>query len=343
MKEYEYIVKIIRPGRTYENDNYPFNKLAYLQFWDDVPVKISSFEISCLKGNFRVNIIWEPIIEYIKKTIEPRRHETCVIKKFLETGEIPEPEELNLKILVLDIKEKSDEKNIYQHLFNYVRNILYDLFIIFNLSFPGSLNMYNACIGRNNTDLEYLRLNGITFEDALVECTLNNWPKVDLIPIEKTWNWYKNLKINFRQVAMNRIERALFATLHACKNSATNPINLIWLSHALEALYDTPQNSIVNTLKQRIFLLLGEPVEGRTKISKKINNFYNLRSRFVHGDFETFHPSFNDILDNKIITISDDVISTFDFAYSIILSTFQKLIKNNWKNAMFSESFRGEK
>jgi len=76
-------------------------------------------------------------------------------------------------------------------------------------------------------------------------------------------------------------------------------------------------------------------------VEKKITQFYDLRSQFVHGRMEIPHPSANEILDQSVYKIHDDLLDMSDFAFSLILATIQEHVRNNWREVKFTETFNG--
>jgi hypothetical protein len=132
--------------------------------------------------------------------------------------------------------------------------------------------------------------------------------------------------------------------LHCCLDSIKpygDPTDLVWFAHAMEALYDTPSDAILRTMRDRMFLVLGEPVENSKKIRKLINQFYDLRSSFVHGDYEILKPSWLSLaasieaFDREGSDRSKFLIS------SVVIATLQKMIINNWRGLSFHQIFSG--
>ncbi|MBM7584650.1 hypothetical protein JOC86_001187 [Bacillus pakistanensis] len=140
---------------------------------------------------------------------------------------------------------------------------------------------------------------------------------------------------------MNGTESALFSILNICREGYVSPTQLIWISSALEALYDTLKGQISRTLVDRIELFLGIPENGKKKFKKKIREFYNLRSRFVHGELEIAHPMYKNILDEKFSDYETQLLENCDFGLSIVIATLQKMIKNKWTCINFKEQYFG--
>lgn len=94
---------------------------------------------------------------------------------------------------------------------------------------------------------------------------------------------------------------------------------------------------ISKLLKDRIFILLDTPIENRKGINKKLNDFYNLRSRFLHGDINIDNSINNDILDENASSSLNEIIDSNDIAMSIIISSLQYLIRHDKQELIFKE------
>ena len=225
----------------------------------------------------------------------------------------------------------------------YIEYFLHQVFLALNLSSPGCCTFYGTTIHRDDSPEVWkisLNLNGYSGESYTLSSG-DFWPAISSIPLSDTWNWLQLLNPHMQPIAQTRVEKALFAMLYVSKNNDLNPSRLIWLAHALEALFDTPELGISKALKSRIFLLLGKPVSHSEKIKKAINSFYKLRSSFVHGELDIAHPLGNSTPHQKIDELENRIMSEANLAISIIWATLQLFVCNNWKEIEFSESFVG--
>ena len=225
----------------------------------------------------------------------------------------------------------------------YVEYYLHQVFLALNLSSPGCCTFCGTTINRDNSpDIfsKNLELRGYAGKPFALSSG-NSWPGVSSIPLFNTWNWLQALNPNIQQVAQTKVERALFAMLCVGKESSLNPNRLMWLAHALEALFDTPDLGISKALKDRIFLVLGKPVTHSKKIRQSIDSFYHLRSNFVHGELAIAHPLGNPSLHEEIAGLEARIMEETDLAISIIWATLQLFVRKNWREIEFNESFSG--
>ena len=223
-----------------------------------------------------------------------------------------------------------------------VEQFLHDLFLYMNLAAPGSCDLAGSKFRAKGAEYDdEINLMSWRLESCWNHSLDNGWPKIVYVPLKDVLNWKKSLGIGCRQIANNRTERALFALLHVCKNDRYDPPTLLWLSHALEALFDTPVTLIGTFLQKRIIDFLEVPVAKQKQVKRQCRDFYDLRSSFAHGDLAIAHPFENEILDPSVQTYRPTLGKSIDFATSVCLSTLQKLIVNRWQEVTFTESYEG--
>ncbi len=117
-----------------------------------------------------------------------------------------------------------------------------------------------------------------------------------------------------------------------------NPSLVVWIIQSLESFFGIKSNdSIIRTLKTRIYLHLGNPEQLKV-INRKINEFYDYRSKFVHGDMEILRYGSDKFLRMKSIDeYYSKLIGLNDFGATLIISCLQKMIVTNSKSIEFSE------
>jgi hypothetical protein len=95
-----------------------------------------------------------------------------------------------------------------------------------------------------------------------------NWPYIEFLYLEHTHKWFQKLNLGLKQLASNNIEYSLFSLLNA-SDGKDSPPNILWLTQCIEAIYQSPIESILTTIKRRIYLNLGQP--SHKKVNKRIN------------------------------------------------------------------------
>ncbi|ODA41063.1 HEPN domain-containing protein [Desulfosporosinus sp. BG] len=329
MREHTIIVnqEWLGPISYYEELNDCIEKL-----WGDVFRLFTNFEIVRDKHNFYINIEWDQLrnvvsheLKYSISISEYKKLSNKAKKEYDEQSSMDKKVSLKCKV-------KTPSKNLGTRIVSYYLELFfYELFLVLNLSGPGCCNFSKTNISSNTVRNRFnhqLNLSSNFFENAWDIYFNEKWPIVKCIPLNNSWNWYQSLNIGTKQLANTRIERVLFALMTISKNSIFDATNVIWLAHALEALYGNPQRNIKQLLVERIRMFLKPERKG---IETKIRKFYKYRSCFVHGDLGTKNPINNSLFEfnNEISDYDCRLNSETDFSFAIVLSTIQKLILSN--------------
>jgi Apea-like HEPN len=317
--------------------------------WNDLFEAATEFRFKSSDGEILVTIDWMDAKEYIVKShsqidldkIKTKEDYDAMLSSFEEyrrlksIGAIKDNFEIKFSIY-----NSSDE---YSN-FGYVTNILHQLFLAMNLSIPGSCDFYSAIIrpvvAENDTyEKEIrLRLSGSIIASSTKLIDEMKWPEIHEIPVKIVLQWIEKIGFSKSSFAHSNTERAIFGLLYSCMHEEIEPTALIWLTQALEALFDTPQLGIANTLKERVFLVLEKPNENLKKINKAINAFYDYRSRYVHGEIALPNPMSIRLLDKTLDDFEEELIQHMDFAMILIVASLQKLIIKDSNGFNFSET-----
>ncbi len=241
------------------------------------------------------------------------------------------------------LKNTKDEVDYYLNCQSIAELSLSYVFLALNLASPGCIDFTLAEVKSENYQTGPPTLIGLSAQNLRTSWSWSlkkGWPAIRKLDLEACWKWVQSLNLGFRQIANTNTEKALFAFLNACRYNESPPIQIIWLVHALEAIYDTPQAGIVKTLKNRLYLTLGNPTYN-SKLNRIINDFYDTRSKFVHGESEISHPLKIHQLDTKMRNYKNDFAESVQLGFSTLIATFQKMITNNWTEICFKEEMQG--
>lgn len=311
--------------------------------WRQVSSVFSNILLETDHGLLEINFEWDKHIELI---LEKNNHNAYyTIQNYFRGGFSEEqfteinsqfPEIITLSCCVTFENENLSENIILQ----YIEQVIIQIFLTMNLSMPGSFNCYSLELATKSS-LQIYKFSSSELDAACTDSLTNGWPNIELLNLKQVWDWVQKLKLGSRQIANSRIERALFSILHFCREDQVTPNQLIWVSLALETLYDTPKGQINKILLERISLFLEIPEQNRNTYKKRIRDFYELRSRFVHGDLDIDNPLANTVLDKNIWEYGRVLIDSYNFGISIVIATIQKMIKNQWQSLDFYEKFDG--
>ena len=315
--------------------------LGQSQVWNDAPEALADVTLDFGVGSATFHADWSEVITYLRSDydgwsdIAPQIEHVQYQQSASPTkDDLPAPPKLPVEV--------SGSKTTMNHSHHLVKQYLYTVFLAANLSAPGCAEFWDVTIFReSNNHHDTLFLSSEPLAAAWSSALEAGWPPLSALPLSRSVRWFQSHQIGLRQIASYPIERALYALLYACHGNPPGPTEIIWLTHALEALTNSPVERIAKLLQDRLFLLLGKPEHNKKAVHRRLSDFYNLRSRIVHGDFNIAHPARNDLLERAVIDQYNDFFRHEDFAFSVILSLFQELIRNDWKGVEFSESVSG--
>ncbi|MEP1489000.1 MAG: hypothetical protein ABJL44_18635 [Algibacter sp.] len=245
---------------------------------------------------------------------------------------------IEIKITYDDSKHISNKENIE----NFIITSFIDvLFLCLNLSLPGSMAVRTPIIFHREFKDKINLSAGYLQNSFDVSNKLGGWPDIKVIPLKHVVKWYNSLNIGLKIKAENDIERTLFSLLYFCNDNhfGFNPTLIVWIIQSLESFFGIKSNdSIIRTLKSRIFMHLGKTLQPKI-VNKKINAFYDYRSKFVHGDMEILRYGSDKFLTAD--TINEyyfELIKLCDFGATLIVSSLQKMIINDSNKIEFKET-----
>ena len=233
-------------------------------YWKDFVDTFSEKSFNGPHGNVKISADWHSIVnKFIHKTVE-------------NDGKI---------IVTVSSDSKSFKNEFFKrNLFrNYVELYLNHIFLVVNISAPSTFDLYGVIIGEGSSSINLkLKMSSEVYGFACRNRFMEDsaWPKLCLLPLPTVNTWLESVNFGLRQLSSNRIEKTLFSFLHLANVSDYLYDSIIWLCYALEGLYDTPFTSVKKMLSDRICIVLGQPTRA---IKKKISEFYDIRSDFVHG------------------------------------------------------------
>jgi hypothetical protein len=224
-----------------------------------------------------------------------------------------------------------------------VLSYIQDVFLILNVAAPGSLNLRDCVlIGREKRLDTRLELSSEVFESAWIDSVRSEFPGVHALPLESVVTWFEALDLGARQIAENGVAKALYCLLHLGRDWEFEPTALLWISHALEALYGVPNALSFNFLRDRITLFLDPPVNERKRFAKSLREFYDLRNAFVHGGMSTPRPFASELIDPRLNDFFTTQMDARDFGARLVLASVQQMVARNFKQLQFEERLRGD-
>jgi hypothetical protein len=159
-----------------------------------------------------------------------------------------------------------------------------------------------------------------------------DWPKLQRLDVAQAWQW-ANKHIDFLDSFSGRpTGRAINAFSGLLeKNTADEPMQLVWALIGIEALYVGGKVSIMEQVREKVQSFLGK----QETYKKKIVEMYNFRSRFVHGDLD--FPDLHLIGDGRpaVERFDRELLESITMAVSILAATLQEIIQRDWNGLSF--------
>lgn len=225
--------------------------------------------------------------------------------------------------------------------FFFARALAYDLFLVSNLACPGACNLFSTHLreGKGSDSDTRIGLTSYFFESAAGRPG-REWPTARSLALPQVLEWYDAVHPGVGQVASSPVERALFAVLHLA-DGRVRPESVVWVVHGLEALFSTRPGESAASLFRRLTLLLSPPARSIQSVRRGLNSLYRLRSAFVHGGLPVPHPLQHEVIDRRVVEVTQPIIEATEFGFGLLLAALQVMIEKGWGALEFNEGVRG--
>ena len=302
------------------------------RLWRDVSTDLQSITLHSVAGDrYRICPDWSVVLRAFAKPKQARKR----IEKLC---------------LPVTVHIKSDNKRL-DALFNGAQGAIHlflnHLFLATNISAPGCCNFQGCSILSDHFSYAHDRRMSISLSCEYFHVALwrhkihRQLPPVGFLNFRTVRAWLMANLPPTTQRATTSTQRALFSMCHLCYKDGGGPAGLMWLSHALEALYSTTAGYNVNALQNRATQVLRIAKDKQEKFRKDIRDYYSMRSAFVHGGFKILHPFEDDRFDNSTGMAYDELYEPAIFGFALVLSTIQTMVKRRWSAMTFQERHTG--
>jgi hypothetical protein len=151
---------------------------------------------------------------------------------------------------LVKIKVSSNSRRFPQDTF--ARWYCGDVFVAMNLAAPGCCSIF---VDKSDSFPFPASLYGDGFDLAWIESSQEGWPSIQGVRLEAVWAWVSRIRHTGNSVAQSPLEQVLFCLLRTGLGMFSGPDTLIWLAHAIEAIYGRPSPPF-SVLRERIAALL---------------------------------------------------------------------------------------
>ncbi|AHJ77517.1 hypothetical protein BBB57_21140 [Kosakonia sacchari] len=318
-------------GRT-DEDNWEILELDDILFWENNLKLIKSKCYSHDGCSVNVSANWDILIERLKESY--RKTKDAYSKTPIDYSSFVE-RKVQIPVSV-EIKEENKHSHYISYARFFVDYYLYELFVLMNLARPGVCDFFNLSINDDR-----MMLSSYNFQNAWLNSFNGHFPRLKELPLSDVISWYEEINIGYKQKASLPIEKALFSLIHFC-HSDDNINGIMWIFHALEAIFSTKFGEGFSNLIERISFLLTLNEKERSLLRKNFRLLYDLRSSLIHGGYEIYHPMRYDLMDDSLNDQFSEIYKNLQFGVSVIISCLQVLISNNWYGINIEEKINGK-
>ncbi|WP_248766082.1 hypothetical protein [Pseudomonas protegens] len=223
----------------------------------------------------------------------------------------------------------------------FVERFLYDVFLVMNFSRPGVCDFMNIRIDAGLGTFTKLNLSGGCFESSFHKRLKNIPLSPTILPLDSVANWYRALDLGVSQKAETGVEKALFSVLHICGGNDADVTWVVWVFHALEAIYGTRVGEGFTNLVDRISQLLKLDPRDKNFLKRNMREMYDCRSSFVHGGYKVQHPMRNEVMDDRLNADYNKLLDIMQFGFDLVVLSLQTLITNDWYGIKIEERLSG--
>ena len=242
-------------------------------------------------------------------------------------------ESITEHLLKIEISFKRSLIEIDEHAEIRLNTIISKLALLLNLTYATKIDFLSGVIFSN--EKQYLGKTDIVLNSLAFayEHAINiGWPKLDGLNLQDTIAWYNLNSLHTDNNSRNKLQRAINSFSYQFSNILESESSILfWTMLGIEALLAEGNSSIINQIKVKSSLILGEPSEYK----KKLDKLYNYRSRFVHGDID-FPAKFSSDYDN----FEEEYYDYLHFASSILIALIRSLIADNKSEFNFHYSLK---
>ena len=295
---------------------------AVLQMWEDVHALLSQQSAVFVVGReptewFGVSVDASGVVGSLKAQLERR------------TPPIPhlEPEEPE-RGLTLQLDVTCSGTSVSDDMFPTDR-FVEQLFLACNLAEPGSC----AFTGPESV---------ISLDPALIDgaCRLGRlptvdsleadfWPELDPVSFKEAWDWlHEDLSYDV-EVATTPAQIAIFTMVLLASRSPLDPDNIVAVVRAIEAIYGRGgRENITKTVEERIERTFGRPAQ----YPRWFRQFYDQRSRLVHGDRRLLRPGLTHPQTAEAITFLEEHLGPLEHGVRLVMASLYRMIRSKNRN-----------
>ena len=214
---------------------------------------------------------------------------------------------------------------------------VFELIVLSQIARPASLKLAKGAVWVDKQKLAEVKTFGRLHREAFDCFNEKGYPQIDFFDFPHFYTWIDANNLMFTEHPENSYQKAINNITHLTND--TNEITrLVYQMMTLEQLYTSSKLQITEQLNAKIQVYLGEI----TSYKKQIKTMYDIRSRFFHGELPSL-PSHKAFQFEEYPSIQQDLIDAENLSLLLIISTLQKMHKDNILDLRFEYNLAAHK
>ncbi len=310
-------MKTLRVPIDEPNRNQLTDDAALLRMWEDVHTLLSKQSAVFVVAQdpnewFGVSVDASHVVRSLRGEIEP-----SIPTSGIERGQLRDRLMLELHITcsgaAVSYEQFPTDRFVEQ------------LFLACNVAEPGScaFTYPESSVPLDPALIESACRVGRIPSDDSVDADL--WPRWEPVSFKEAWEWlHEDLTYDI-EVAETPSQIAIFTMVLLASRSPLDPDNLLASARAIEALFGQgTREGIVKTVERRI-----EETFGRSEqYPRWFREFYDKRSRLVHGDKKLLRPGVTHPKTPEAFEFLEEHLGPLEHAVRLIMASLSSMIRS---------------
>jgi hypothetical protein len=198
-----------RWGRSVTDNGWEFVEPAHIKLWKDAVEQLATLHVNTLDAQYIIEADWAQILRVHERSYAALKYlfsnkSAGSLDQRLKRARFPK------RAVKSDITIRTNKKGkLRTHL---VENFICDIFLIMNLTAPGSCDFHGASLSGER--FSEVSLSNYHFEMDLNIFLEKKWPISRILSLDNVLRWYRGIRDGVSQLPQNPMERVLFALLH---------------------------------------------------------------------------------------------------------------------------------
>lgn len=222
------------------------------------------------------------------------------------------------------------EDNVEENIGDLLVDYLQEVFLVANLAAPSALNISRGTLKRADGRISsHIELYCGLFDIAWIHSLDLAYPAVRQLMVERVWKWLHKLEFGRCHVAEKGPVKALFSLLHLAGQMMVDVTELLWISYGIEGLHSAPGVLSLDSLCERLALLLESDAEQKRHLARDLRALYDMRDAFVHGAMSIDRPPVYGVAEPRDGGAFQRLLDNYNFGVRLLIGSLQSMIERD--------------